>query len=188
MKTQKQKNKYKKGFTLIELLVAISIIGVLSSIVLASINTARINARDARRISDIRQMRIALELYRLDNGDYPIIPPWGASSTDANWNTTGTLHTALAPYMATLPVDPVNVGGGPWQTVGQNYTYVYGYDPTNGTFTYGINKKYDLVAQFENTNNPLGCATKLWVFYAFTEVWCSVGGGGWSGNLYSGDY
>lgn len=51
------------GFTLIELLVVIAIIGVLASIVLASLNTARAKSRDARRITDIKQIQLALELY-----------------------------------------------------------------------------------------------------------------------------
>ncbi len=61
----------KKGFTLIELLVVISIIGVLSAVVLAALQTARTKSRDAKRISDIGQMRVALELY-FDKADtYP---------------------------------------------------------------------------------------------------------------------
>ena len=66
-----QKNKT-KGFTLIELLVVIAIIGILSSVVLASLNSARAKARDARRLSDLHQIRNALELYASDNsGSYP---------------------------------------------------------------------------------------------------------------------
>ena len=51
------------GFTLIELLVVIAIIGILASIVLASLNSARQKSRDARRIADIKQIQLALELY-----------------------------------------------------------------------------------------------------------------------------
>ena len=62
----------RRGFTLIELLVVIAIIGVLASIVLASLNTARRKSRDARRIGDVRQLQLALELYfDANNGAYP---------------------------------------------------------------------------------------------------------------------
>jgi len=59
------------GFTLVELLVVISIIGFLSSIVLASLNTARMKARDAVRASDINQLINALALYYDDHGQVP---------------------------------------------------------------------------------------------------------------------
>jgi prepilin-type N-terminal cleavage/methylation domain-containing protein len=55
--------KFKKGFTLIELLVVVAIIGILSSITMASLNSARAKARDARRMSDLSQVRSALYLY-----------------------------------------------------------------------------------------------------------------------------
>ncbi len=61
-----------KGFTLIELLVVIAIIGILSSIVLASLNTARVKGRDAKRVADIKQIQTALEMYAdSNNGAYP---------------------------------------------------------------------------------------------------------------------
>lgn len=63
--------KKNKGFTLIELLVVIAIIGILSSVVLASLNSAREKSRDAKRVSDIKQLQLALELYFDSNGEYP---------------------------------------------------------------------------------------------------------------------
>ena len=60
-----------RGFTLIELLVVIAIIGILSSVVLASLNDARTKSRDAKRIADIKQLQLALELSFDTNGTYP---------------------------------------------------------------------------------------------------------------------
>ena len=61
-----------RGFTLIELLIVIAIIGVLASIILASLQTARLKANDAKRLTEMDQVRIALELYALDHsGTYP---------------------------------------------------------------------------------------------------------------------
>lgn len=60
-----------RGFTLIELLVVIAIIGILSSVVLASLNSARQKSRDARRISDVKQLQLALELSFDSNAEYP---------------------------------------------------------------------------------------------------------------------
>ena len=60
----------KNGFTLIELLVVIAIIGILSSIVFVSLNTAKGKARDALRVSDLNQIRTALFLYESANGNF----------------------------------------------------------------------------------------------------------------------
>ncbi len=85
------------GFTLIELLVVIAIIGLLASVIIAAVSSTRVGARDARRISDIRQIRYALELYRNDFNTYPSCLVAGGSCTTILQN---------AKYMSTVPKDP----------------------------------------------------------------------------------
>jgi len=67
----KKNTKISHGFTLIELLVVIAIIGILATIVMVSLNTARSKARDARRVSDVRQMQLALQMEYDKAGSYP---------------------------------------------------------------------------------------------------------------------
>jgi len=61
---------YSRGFTLIELLVVIAIIGILSSVVLVSLNSAKAKARDTRRIHDLNQARTALTMYYNEHGTW----------------------------------------------------------------------------------------------------------------------
>ncbi len=130
----------KRGFTLIELLVVVAIIGMLSSVVLASLNTARGSARDARRGQDVKQIQTALELYYNTNNSYPI-SGWAHSSGGASWTS---LETALAPYIQSLPVDPINTGSAGYN----NDQYAYSYYSNNGT----PGQWYMLVWELENSN------------------------------------
>lgn len=66
-----QKFKQKFGFTLIELLVVISIVGLLASVLLISLNGAREKARRTTALANIKQMQKALEMYFNDNSFYP---------------------------------------------------------------------------------------------------------------------
>ncbi len=59
------------GFTLIELLTVIAIIGLLASIVIVGLDTARAKSRDGKRIADIKQLQLSLELFFDANGGYP---------------------------------------------------------------------------------------------------------------------
>ena len=164
----------KKGFTLIELLVVISIIALLSSVVLASLNAARMKARDSLRISNLRQIRLALELFYDANGYYPQSDcGWDCNGyrtyNSASWNA---LATDLAPYIK-LPRDPINSSCVPWNNA--CYSYAYG---NVGRTTYPA--QYDLTAQLEDPNSSQRCAVKNYVYYFTNIPWC----GGYSGQIY----
>ena len=94
------------GFTLVELLTVIAIIGILSSIVMASLLTARQKGRDARRIADIKQIQLALEQYYNEYLKYP------------------TSLSSLSPnYISVLPSDPLGssyANGGVYYYVAAN--------------------------------------------------------------------
>src|ERR1035437_4767644 len=77
-----------KGFTLIELLVVIAIIGILSSIVLASLNTARGKGSDATVKGNLNTIRSQAELYYTDNNSYAQTA--FAQTTCPGYNVAGT--------------------------------------------------------------------------------------------------
>lgn len=68
--------KSQLGFTLIELLVAATILGILTTIGMASYRIANQKARDGKRKADMEQVRAALEIYRTEEGVYPTQGTW----------------------------------------------------------------------------------------------------------------
>lgn len=127
--SQRKKNCSARGFTLIELLVVIAIIGLLSTVILSSLNAARARARDAQRKSNIVQIRTALEQYFLARGQYPAEAAYDTSMgsgatlpSGTDWDHASGIYTALVPtYLSALPVDPTNSG-----------SYYYNYEPNGG--------------------------------------------------------
>ena len=96
-----------RGFSLIELLTVISIIALLSTVVLAALSTARKSARDAQRISMIRQMQTALELYYLENGQYPTGDGLGTGGWDTPGNNTFITALVSGGFLPTHLRDPI---------------------------------------------------------------------------------
>ncbi|MDE2037750.1 MAG: type II secretion system protein [Patescibacteria group bacterium] len=84
----------RRGFTLIELLVVIAIIGILASIVLVSLNSARTKGTDARVVSDVQEMRTWLETQYNGSG-YPLNGTTVACNGIANSNTTATFAACV---------------------------------------------------------------------------------------------
>ncbi|MCX6799899.1 MAG: prepilin-type N-terminal cleavage/methylation domain-containing protein, partial [Candidatus Falkowbacteria bacterium] len=95
----------KRGFTLIELLVVIAIIGLLSTLAVVALNNARTKSRDARRVSDIRQVQSALELYFNDNNSYPASVTGTHPGGDC-LSTAGFGSCSGTTYMTKVPANP----------------------------------------------------------------------------------
>ncbi len=98
-----------KGFTLIELLVVIAIIGLLASVVLLALNSARAKARDAKRIADVRQLASAMELFFNDSNSYPTTTAAGTCILD---KCVFAANQSISPkYIGTIPVAPTPADG-----------------------------------------------------------------------------
>lgn len=82
------KKTLKAGFTLIELLVVIAIIGILASVVLASLNTGRQKARDAKRAADLRQIQTTMVLLQEDTGGYDVAKITGCTTVGSCIDST----------------------------------------------------------------------------------------------------
>ena len=115
--------KKKQGFNLVELLVVIAIIGLLSTLAVVALGTARTKSRDAKRVADIKQVQTALELFYTDNNAYPtatstVLGQAGALCLGSSgFGATGCAN----PYMSLVPKNP-SPGGA-----------AYTYDSADGT-------------------------------------------------------
>jgi prepilin-type N-terminal cleavage/methylation domain-containing protein len=154
-----KKSKF-TGFTLIELLVVIGVLGVLVSGIIVAVNPAQqlAKSRDSARKSSLKQIRGALEAYRVANGRYPVTGGWIASTQPA-W------QTFLGSELKRVPADPSQNGSGcSWPWVTDNCNWFAYYSATGAT--------YDLVTQLENRSDPDRCEIKQWRFQAAGSSWC----------------
>jgi prepilin-type N-terminal cleavage/methylation domain-containing protein len=132
--------KKNKGFTLVELLVVISIIGILSSVVFASLSSARKRARDAIRKSDLAQIGKALEINYMKNGSYTTpencsgdtsLGATGACVVNGvtnDWDSGSDLRDLITDgSLNALPKDPINSG-----------VYYYHYEVWNADEAYYV--------------------------------------------------
>ena len=135
-----------RGFTLIELLVVIAIIGLLSTLSVIALNSAREKARNARRVSDMKQIQTALEIYFNDIGRYP-------ASTELVFSATGQIATASKVYMSVLPRNPMPRNDTPCP----DNEYVYTRDSSvSYHLTYCISEATGGIAVGTNQATPAG--------------------------------
>ena len=149
------KNKTNIGFSLIELLIVIAIIILLGIISVVALSSQQASARDARRISDIRQIRTALEFYSSDESQYPVLDQpivlGGSDSAklcskaEGSFVSEKTECKTETTYMAKVPQDPLS---------NQKYSYI------------GSKKGYDITFTTEKASS-LG---KAGTYHAHSDV------------------
>lgn len=176
---KKLQSSHNKAFTLIEMLVVIGIIAILASVVLGFLGPAREQARDAKRVEEIRQLQTALELYYRKYGHYPVSEDCISSdprpnryfcnsiqglTTQGHWikhnDPDNSLDddNALAEFIAQDPIDPLHETVGDidelWLWYSGSQTH-----PKTGTYYYfssgygGSGQWYMLMFTLENGEN-----------------------------------
>ncbi len=131
------------GFTLVELLVVVGIIGLLATILLANFNSARQRARDTQRLTDLKKIQTAIEVYKADNQQYPCFNA-GDCAGLYGWAMTSGLPGFSPTYLQTIPQDPLVGSACPG--------YLYWHS--------GDRSQYILFAMLENANDPRATAVK----------------------------
>jgi len=97
------KQQISRGFTIVELLIVIVVIGILAAITIVAFNGVQTKARDAERATEVRALQTAFEMYKTENGFYPI----HAGGSDNQGYQMTQLEAVLVPkYLASMPQEP----------------------------------------------------------------------------------
>jgi len=132
------------GFTLVELLVVLVIIALLVVIGLIYFAKSQKDARDSRRMADLRSLQAAIEDYSIESGFFPGVGKcfsnqevgWNYSSCqNGDWDRSSDDLSQILPsstLISVLPRDPLNVGGFP------GFSYGYKAWPTGRKATYYV--------------------------------------------------
>jgi prepilin-type N-terminal cleavage/methylation domain-containing protein len=142
--------RFRFGFTLIELMVVIAIIALLATIITASLGSSRQKGRDARRVSDIKTIQLALENYYNDNLMFPK-NIYATSGTPPN-NGLAPNYLSVVPTDPSSSVTPTTCASSP--STSGCYTYmVYAYGASGACTTGNPPVKYHLGVALEQTTN-----------------------------------
>jgi len=109
----------KSGFTIVELLIVVVVIAILAAISIVAYSSIQQRARDSQRMSDIKTLAKALELYHADHGVYPLTTGWCTQISNPSRNSgySATFQAAIAEYLPYIPFDPL------YAVTNQDYMY-----------------------------------------------------------------
>lgn len=111
-----------KGFTIVELLIVIVVIGILAAITIVAFNGVQTRGKFAKVSQDLKSMQKLIELYKADNGEYPITPsPPGWLRSHANPDDF--IPGIVPKYAPSLPRYT-------WSTPASAHAYLYRSDGT----------------------------------------------------------
>jgi len=179
------KTPAQKAFTLIEILLVVAIIGLLASVVLASLSQSKVKANTAKRLENARQIENALEVYYVNNKAYPstggslesACTTWGGY---ANTGASAWIPNLAPTYIQTLPTDPDSDGAAKccyiYKSNGTDYKLMFGYGSgvnacTPLVGTYGTYPRFIDPARDNGSNTSLqdwnGVSTLIdWATYS----------------------
>src|SRR3989344_3435166 len=155
MKNPKNKRKA-NAFTLIELLVVIAIIAILAGVTFSIVNTARASARDIVRIRNVKNTRLALDLYAEDhNNTYPqtldqLVPAYMTVVPNDPWSKAPIYYSSDATHyhIGATVEKPANAPGDDSNCDSNNSSSCFGKVlPYGAPFNGGIAGVYDLTSE-----------------------------------------
>ncbi len=94
----------RKGFTIIELLVVVAIIVILTGIVITNLSQSQLKSRDGKRVSDLSQLQLALDLYFDRCNQYPQLGSNFLMDTTANNGCPSGIEFSL--FLGKIPTPP----------------------------------------------------------------------------------
>ena len=161
--------KNNKGYTIMEILVVVAIMGLISSIAFVSLQNARAEARDVKRVADIKQVQNALELYYSKYGVYPntecnVLLP-SIVACNSNFDAGDWISELTPEFIKELPNDPLNTTDPP---------VVYIYSRHSDDMEY-VAQHYYIYYRSEVTEQVIGCPGAI--LSSSSNVWSSICGG-----------